>query len=134
MGENTTSKAEEIRASVRKVVELPSGFCIEIRKIGPVVLAAAQGGIPDLSALATADKGEGATLDPKMAERGIEAIQKIIEAAATEPSFRPGNAEGLAVDDLEWQDQLALFTAIMEHSGWTKAAAGEVLPLSATST
>jgi hypothetical protein len=85
--------------------------------------------LPDVTALARADPASRTAEDVAKSEL---LIHRIIAASVMEPHLSLDPAEGPTPGDIGYQDQLLLFQAILEHSGFTKKAADEVLPLSET--
>lgn len=114
----------------RKTIKLPSGAQVLIRRVGPMVLIQATGNLPDLASMAAPGKSGGNELATSRAMAPI--IEKTLLAGMVEPRLFSDPADGPTPSDFLWPDQLAAFNAILEHSGWSGKAAGEVLPFSGT--
>lgn len=135
------STYEDIVARCCKDVTAPSGLTFMIRKVAPTaLLGIVEGGLPDIIKLVEEsgpDDREKRALEllssaPGQLNKAMEIIVRVVGMGIKEPSLAPGNPSGMTPADLEYADLLALFHAILDHSGWNKAAAREVLPLSET--
>lgn len=124
---------EEVMALGRRTLTLPSGGKVVIGKLPIDVLAEILGGIPDVSALATVDEGGAAeAMKRPEARKTLKSMEAILLAGVLDPELHRSHREGATVRDFDLDDQLKMFTSILELSNYTKRAGAEVLPLSRT--
>lgn len=124
--------AGAVLSASRREVELADGSTVLVRKLKLAEHALIIGGIPDLSALALESKpGAPARNDQVAHAEGM--IHKFIAAACLDPKFSLDPSDGPTPGDLSVEDQMAIFHAVMDLSGFAKKAAEGVLPLSRTS-
>jgi len=115
-------------------VEISSSRLVQIRRFSRITLAIAIGGIPDLAALATDDQeGRGPTMTLSQAEAAMRAIDKILIEGVLQPKLHAQSSEGVTPSDFSEDDRMTIYHAILDHSGWNKKAAREVIPFSGTS-
>jgi hypothetical protein len=127
-------KEADLVKEARLAVDISDGRKVEIRRISRVTLAIAISGIPDLAALATEDGGGRApNLTPSQAEAALRAIDKILIEGVLQPKLHAQFTEGATPSDFSEDDRMTIYHAILDHSGWNKKAAGEVIPFSGTS-
>jgi len=75
-GAGRLTSADELLAQSRKVVELPDGITVEIRRVGKAKLAQIIRGIPDVSALARLKEDEKGT-DERSTDQKLAAGEAI---------------------------------------------------------
>ena len=121
--------AGDLLKESRREMEIGDGRKIQIRRVGPGVLALALGNIPDLASL-TSRSSERASENPAQAKTAMQAIEKLLIAGIVQPKLCADPADGPTPSDLLWADQLLIFNAILEHSGYSKGAAEKVVPFS----
>jgi len=122
----------ELMASGRRAVRLASGRAVLIRRLKRRDLAMISKTIPDISALATAREGERGLRVEQVAEAD-DLSDKVLVAAVLKPKLSLDPEAGPTPGDFTVAEQAELMSAILEHSGFTKAKAEEVLPLSSPS-
>lgn len=130
-----SSTPEEVKARSSRVVEGPSGLRYVVRQIPLWKLVALMRGVPDLmEALRASRRGRredqhaavGAFLQDE--EKAGPLAAGVIEAGLVSPAI---GEDGLEVADIPWQDQPELLGAIMDLSGFNRAAAEALRPTSA---
>lgn len=124
---------DQVVALGRKTIDLPSGGKVLIGKIGPDELTEILGGLPDVSALALVEEAGAAEAIKRPESKSVlKAMKAILIAGVLEPQLYASHKEGPTPRDFDLEDQLAMFTAILGMSNYTKRAGGKVLPLSET--
>jgi hypothetical protein len=128
---------EELQASARKVVHLPSGMGVEIRRVGVAKLAQIMRANPDVSALARAAGKVEKDLVAQPAAETLAAgealgrmMEEVILAGVRKPKLGRDPEQGPVPSDFTEEDQGVLFKEILELSRYTREAGEEVLPLS----
>ncbi len=132
------STSAEIRQKQLATVTLESGLTFVIRRVSLALLTATRGSVPDLTALVAEEKEQEVPAAKMEAlVRAYESMDKIIVAGTVDPAFveklKEAGDESLIPADLSLSDRSELASRIIEHSGFTPAAAREVSPLSQTS-
>lgn len=125
--------AEAIKARGRREVELPSGGKVVVQRIGVSDLAAIMGHLPDVSVLAAMQDGNpnDVAKRPEAAPL-MRAMNSMLLAGVIIPKLYEDPQAGPTPRDFPFDEQVLLFTEILDVSGFTKAAGGKVLPLSRT--
>jgi hypothetical protein len=124
----------EIMARGRREVELPSGGKVVVQRVGAGELAEILGHMPDVSVLARmkdTDKPEDLAKRPE-SRTVLKAMTGMLLAGVISPKLFEDPAAGPTPRDFSLKEQLLLFSEILEVSGFTKKAGGQVLPLSKT--
>ena len=132
--DNGFLKEGDLVKEARLAVEISGGRKVEIRRVNRVTIAIAINGIPDISALAADAAGDRPLkFTPTQAEEALRAMDKILIEGVLQPKLHAVSAEGATPSDFAEDDRLTIYHAILDHSGWSKKAAGEVIPFSVTS-
>lgn len=127
-----------IRAMSEKTVDVPVLGRFLIRRVSPSEIMLASGQLPDLSRLAAVGPESDAVSrlareDPESLRKGVKLIEEVVLRGVVRPQVCRSDQDGLTLGHLGWEAVQFLFAAITEHSGWSRARAEEVLPLSRTS-
>jgi len=108
------SIAEQYRARAQKSVKLPSGFTFVIRRIPPLL-------IPDLTFDVPEDVKELSLEERRdLTKKLLTEMMKIFPSCVVEPRIVVGDEvpkDAIHFNDLDFDDLLSLFSAILEHSG-----------------
>ena len=129
MSENNFLTREGLLAQRRRRVPTSLGQDVHVRALGYADLASMMGVLLDVASLGDEAKKQPAELvkSPKGAAL-LAAIEKIVIAACVEPVFGTDPKLGLVPSDLPLGDQLEVFTAVMQLSGYSAAVAQQVRP------
>lgn len=128
--------ADQLRSRGRREVELPSGGRVLVGRVGMGDLACFVECLPDVSSLAARAEGrqEDARLTPAQVKRAQDAIERVMVAGLLSPRLSQDPDAGPTPADFPYEDQLAIFNAVLELSGLSRRKADEVLPLSGAGT
>jgi hypothetical protein len=123
----------DVMARGRRTLDLPSGGQVIIGRVEVDDLSEAIGGLPDVSSLAapSAQNSAAAARSPE-AKAFLKGMARVIRHGVIEPELFEKRKDGATPLDFSLEDRSAMFQAILELSGFTKAAGKEVLPLSKT--
>ena len=125
--------AEDVKARGRREVELPSGGKVVVQRVGAGELAGIIGHLPDVSVLATMKESDGDAIVKRPESRAVlQAMIGLLLAGVIMPKLCEDPAAGPTPRDFPLDEQLLLFTEILDLSGFSKKAGGKVLPLSRT--
>lgn len=137
-GAGALSTGDEVLALSRRVIDLPEGLRVEIRRVPKSKLAQIIRGIPDVSALARLKERteeEMAAQTPDQTLAAGEALGRMMEgvilAGVRQPTLSaegPGPTPG----DFSPEQQGILFREILALSRFSAEVGAEVLPLSRT--
>ena len=144
MGEQTNVNAKRLLAMRRKTVSTSLGLDIPLRIIEPADLILIARQVIDLATLGEMgslgkavgeSSGEGdaakAFTEFMASQKGKDffgLVERVIRAGSVDPVFGTDPALGPVVSDLPIVDQMTLFTAILELSGFSKEAAETIRP------
>lgn len=131
MSDNDFVRPEDLIQKGRLEVGLPGGGKVLIRKLRRVELAYMIEALPDVTAYADKEP-EHVKLSMQQIERAEDAIYRVIIGSVLTPKFHSNPDAGPTPADLNYEDQMTLFHAILEHSGFSKAKMEAALPLSKT--
>lgn len=127
---NGILRAEDLLAEARVRVEISGGRKVLVQRVSRVSIAVAIGGIPDVASLAIEKNEKQSRITPAQADQAVKAIDRILIAGVLEPKLYPDPEKGPTPSDFLEADRMTIYRAIMDHSGWTRAAGEEVAPLS----
>lgn len=131
--------AEQLAARSRRDVTLADGSVVLIRKLGLSEVAALVRGIPDLAAFMSRDRddadprSEATFLSGPSGAAVIEAIDQVVIAGVVDPKLNARAEDGPTPNDLDADDRMTLFTAILGFTGFSREEAEAVRPSSRTS-
>jgi hypothetical protein len=138
-GAGRLTSADELLAQSRKVVELPDGITVEIRRVGKAKLAQIIRGIPDVSALARLKDQDEKDTDERSSDQKLaagEAIGRMMEgvilAGVRSPQLSADGSTGPSPSDFSPEQQGILFREILALSRFSQEVGEGVLPLSKT--
>ena len=119
---------EQLLARSRKIVTLGDGSKVVIRRLSPSDFAQIVGSMVTLSSLMGDGAANRADLNDPGISKALDAIGRTLLAAVVEPSLFPDPAQGPTPGDFTFEDQVALFSQVIDHSGYTREAAERVRP------
>ena len=122
-------KSERLLELRRRSVPTSLGHPVLIRALGYADLSSMMGALLDVASLG--DKAKAAPAEVVKSPQGmamLASIEKVVVAACVEPAFGTDPKSGPVASDLPFEDQLAIFTAVCELSGYSKAEGGRVRP------
>jgi len=115
-------KASDYRATQRKIVELPSGFKFEIRKMSPMIFAEVYG-VTNVSPDMTNEAAE-----KLIQENVFSMIETVIPYCVVRPKIIAGestNEDALSIYDIDPDDIFVLLEEITNFSGLGDADSAE---------
>jgi hypothetical protein len=121
---------EQLLAARRRKIATTLGFEVQVRALGYADLSALMGVLLDVSTLGEEAKKTSAE-DLVKTPKGVAvlaSVEKVLIAGCVEPKLGSDPAAGPVPADLPIPDQLAIFTAILELSGYSKEAGAAVRP------
>jgi hypothetical protein len=129
VNENGFLTRDAIFAARRRSVPTSLGHPVQIRALGYVDLCSMTGALLDVVSLGAEAKKKPTDLaaSPK-GQALLKAIETVLIAATVEPVFGTDPQKGPVPSDLPLADQLAIFTEVLELSGYSQAAGEAVRP------
>ena len=143
-GQNHQSRGQALLELRRRAVPTSLGIDLPVHAIEPGELVLISRTLLDLAAMgearnaAAAQGGDGgpeaaakAFTDYITSPKGKEffaLVERVVRAGCLDPVFGTDPAAGPVVSDLPLVDQLAVFNAVLELSGYSKQAAESIRP------
>jgi hypothetical protein len=129
MTENNYLTREGLLGARRRRVPTSLGHDVLVRPLGYADLCSMMGVLLDVASLGEEARKKPAELaaSPKGAAF-LGSIEKVLIAATVEPAFESDPKKGPVPSDLPLDDQLAIFTVVLELSGYSSAAGRAVRP------
>ena len=138
-GAGVLTTGDELLAMSRRVIDLPDGVKVEIRRVGKAKLAQIIRGIPDVSMLARLKERQDEDLTEKSADQVLAAgealgrmMEAVILAGVRAPALSVDGVNGPSPSDFTTEQQGILFKEILALSRFSAEAGKDVLPLSRT--
>ena len=124
-----TISANDLIKDGRRRVELPSGVAVLVGKVRVAQLAYMIESLPDVTNFAEAER-HAAMHSENNIRRAEKAINEVILHGVIKPKLFKDPELGPTPNDFGYEDQMVIFKAILDHSGFSKERMEAALPLS----